>query len=100
MMGRILEVSGAAERLAYALNSIVGKKKEEWAMAIAGYIVSIPIFVDSTFIILTPLIKSVSRKTGKSVVALGIPLAIGASGNSPCGTTNSRSTWSCWNFQC
>lgn len=47
-------------------------------MALAGYIVAIPIFVDSTFIILTPLIKSVARKTGKSVVALGIPLAIGA----------------------
>lgn len=47
-------------------------------MALAGYIVAIPIFVDSTFIILTPLIKSVARKTGKSVVAIGIPLAIGA----------------------
>lgn len=78
MMGRLLEVSGAAERLAYALIRAIGKKKEEWAMALAGYIVAIPIFVDSTFIILTPLIKSVARKTGKSVVALGIPLAIGA----------------------
>ena len=73
-----MEVSGAAESLAYALIKFVGKKKEEWAMAIAGYIVSIPIFVDSTFVILTPLIKSVSRKTGKSVVAIGIPLAVGA----------------------
>lgn len=78
MMGRLLEVSGAAERLAYALIKFVGRKKEEWAMALAGYIVAIPIFVDSTFIILTPLIKSVARKTGKSVVAIGIPLALGA----------------------
>ncbi|MFC9542826.1 GntP family permease [Lysinibacillus sp. NPDC056959] len=78
MMGRILEVSGAAERLAYELIRFVGRKKEEWAMALAGYIVAIPIFVDSTFIILTPLIKSVARNTGKSVVAVGIPLAIGA----------------------
>ena len=67
MMGRLLEVSGAAERLAYALIRAIGRKKEEWAMALAGYIVAIPIFVDSTFIILTPLIKSVARKTGKSV---------------------------------
>ena len=78
MMGRLLEVSGAAERLAYALIKSIGKKKEEWAMALAGYIVAIPIFVDSTFIILTPLIKSVARRTGKSVVAIGIPLALGA----------------------
>ncbi|MEK4030473.1 gluconate:H+ symporter [Pseudobacillus sp. FSL P4-0506] len=77
MIGRILEVSGAAERLAYSLIKLVGKKKEEWAMAIAGYIVSIPIFVDSAFVILNPLVKALSRKTGKSVVTLGVALAIG-----------------------
>ncbi|MFC4410454.1 GntP family permease [Chungangia koreensis] len=77
MIGRILEVSGAAERLAYSLIRLVGKKKEEWAMAIAGYIVSIPIFVDSAFVILSPLVKALSRKTGKSVVTLGIALGVG-----------------------
>ncbi|WP_298471780.1 gluconate:H+ symporter [uncultured Psychrobacillus sp.] len=77
MMGRILEVTGAAEKLAYTLIRVVGKKKEEWAMAIAGYFVSIPIFVDSAFVILNPLVKSLSRKTGKSVVTLGVALAIG-----------------------
>ncbi|WP_313237656.1 GntP family permease [Sporosarcina ureae] len=77
MIGRILEVSGAAERLAYSLIRFVGKRKEEWAMAIAGYIVSIPIFVDSAFVILNPLVKALSRKTGKSVITLGIALAVG-----------------------
>lgn len=77
MMGRLLEVSGAAETLAYALIKFVGKKKEEWALAVAGFIVSIPIFVDSAFVILTPLVKALSRKTGKSVVGLGVALAVG-----------------------
>ena len=77
MIGRILEVSGAAETLAYSLIKFVGKKKEEWAMAIAGYIVSIPIFVDSAFVILNPLVKALSRKTGKSVISLGVALAVG-----------------------
>lgn len=77
MMGRLLEISGAAETLAYSLIKFVGKKKEEWALAIAGFIVSIPIFVDSAFVILSPLVKALSRKTGKSVVALGVSLAIG-----------------------
>ncbi|MFD1204676.1 MULTISPECIES: gluconate:H+ symporter [Sporosarcina] len=77
MIGRILEVSGAAERLAYSLIRFVGKRKEEWAMAIAGYIVSIPIFVDSAFVILNPLVKALSRKTGKSVITLGVALAVG-----------------------
>jgi len=77
MMGRILEVSGAAERLAYTLIEKLGKHKEEWAMAAAGYVISIPIFVDSAFVILNPLVKALSRKTGKSVVALGVALGIG-----------------------
>lgn len=77
MMGAILESSGAAETLAYTLIKVVGRKKEEWAMAIAGFIISIPIFVDSAFVILTPLVKSLSRKTGKSVVGIGVALASG-----------------------
>src|SRR5690625_1705898 len=63
MMGRILEVSGAAETLAYTLIAKIGKKREEWAMAVAGYIVSIPIFVDSAFVILNP--RSEERRVGK-----------------------------------
>ncbi len=46
-------------------------------MTIAGFIISIPIFVDSAFVILTPLVKSLSRKTGKSVVGIGVALASG-----------------------
>jgi gluconate:H+ symporter, GntP family len=77
MMGRILEVTGAAETLAYSLIKFVGKKKEEWAMAIAGYVISIPIFVDSAFVILNPLVKTLSKRTGKSVIAIGVSLAVG-----------------------
>ncbi|WP_018922781.1 GntP family permease [Salsuginibacillus kocurii] len=79
MMGRILEVSGAAERMAYSFIKWLGRKREEWAMALAGYVVSIPIFVDSAFVILMPLVKALSTKTGKSVVGLGVALAIGLS---------------------
>lgn len=77
MLGRILEVSGASERLAYSFIKMLGKRKEEWAMAITGYIVSIPVFVDSAFVILTPLVKAISKKTGKSVLAIGVSLGVG-----------------------
>lgn len=77
MMGRILEVSGAAERMAYTFIKYLGKKKEEWALAMTGYVVSIPIFVDSGFVILTPLVKAISKKTKKSAIALGVALAVG-----------------------
>ncbi|MFB5661054.1 GntP family permease [Alteribacillus sp. HJP-4] len=77
MMGRILEVSGAAERMAYSFIKWLGRRKEEWAMALTGYVVSIPIFVDSAFVILMPLVKALSTKTGKSVIGLGVALGIG-----------------------
>ncbi|PZX51144.1 GntP family permease [Cereibacter changlensis] len=77
MMGRILEVSGAAEQMAYSLIRWVGKKREDWAMVLTGYIVSIPIFCDSAFVILSPLVKALARSSGKSVLTLGIALAGG-----------------------
>lgn len=77
MMGELFEASGAAERMARTFIKALGKDKEEWALAITGFIVSIPIFCDSGFVILSPLVKAISRKTKKSVVSLGIALALG-----------------------
>lgn len=77
MMGRILEQSGAAEQMAYTLVRWLGEKKEEWALVITGYIVSIPIFCDSAFVILTPLVKALARNSSKAVLTLGICLAGG-----------------------
>ncbi|WP_147104647.1 GntP family permease [Nesterenkonia populi] len=77
MMGRILEVSGAAEKLAYTLIRWIGKKKEEWALSVAGFIISIPIFVDSAYVILQPLVRSLAHTTGRSILTLGIALAGG-----------------------
>lgn len=77
MMGRLLEVSGAAERMAYSFIHWLGTRREEWAMAVTGYIVSIPIFCDSAFVILNPLVHALARSSGKSVLSLGIALAGG-----------------------
>ena len=46
-------------------------------MAITGFLVSIPIFCDSGFIILTPLAKAISSEMRKSIVSIGIALACG-----------------------
>lgn len=77
MLGRILEVSGASERLAYTFIRWLGKHREEWAMAATGYIISIPVFCDAAFVILTSLVKSVARSTRKSVLTIGVALAVG-----------------------
>lgn len=77
MMGAILERSGAAEQMAFSIIKLIGKAKEEWALALTGYVVAIPVFADSGLVILTPLAKSLSRMTGKSVVGLGLAMATG-----------------------
>lgn len=77
MMGQIFEVSGAAEKMAQTFIKKLGKGREEIALAITGFLVSIPIFCDSGFVILSPLAKAISRQTKKSVVTLGISLAAG-----------------------
>ncbi|WP_070000124.1 GntP family permease [Cellulosilyticum sp. I15G10I2] len=77
MMGEIFEKSGAAEKMAMVFLKRLGKKREELALALTGFIVSIPIFCDSGFVVLSPLAKAISKKTKKSVVSLGVALAVG-----------------------
>lgn len=77
MMGGILEKSGAAEKLAFSFIKAVGKKKEEWALAITGWFISIPVFADSAIVIFAPLCKAISKVSGKSVVGLALSLAAG-----------------------
>lgn len=77
MMGRILEVSGAAEQIAYSFIKLLGRRKEEWSLAATGYLVSIPIFADSAFVILYPIAKALSKKGGRSLLTMVVALAGG-----------------------
>jgi GntP family gluconate:H+ symporter len=77
MMGELFEYSGAAETMAKTFLKRLGKGREELALAITGFIVSIPIFCDSGFVILSPIAKAISKKTNKSVISLGVSLAVG-----------------------
>ncbi|MDD2978683.1 MAG: gluconate:H+ symporter [Hespellia sp.] len=77
MMGQIFEISGAAQRMAHTFLGLFGKKREEEAMAITGFLVSIPIFCDSGFMVLAPIAKAISKATKKSVISIGVALAAG-----------------------
>ena len=63
--------------LAEAVIKVVGKKRVPTAMGILGYFVSIPVFADSGFILLSPLNKSLSKKAGISLAGSAIALAMG-----------------------
>lgn len=77
MMGQIFEVTGAAKRMAHTFLKLFGKKREEEALALTGFLVSIPIFCDSGFVVLAPIAKAISKATKKSVIGLGTALAAG-----------------------
>jgi len=77
MLGQMLEVSGGVERLAQELLKKFGESKAQWALAMTGFIVSIPIFFDVGFIIIVPLVHGLARKTGRSLLFYGIPLVAG-----------------------
>lgn len=77
MMGQIFEVTGAAKRMTYTFLKLFGKKREEEALALTGFLVSIPIFCDSGFVVLAPIAKAISRATKKSFIGLGVALAAG-----------------------
>lgn len=77
IIGTILEKSGAAIKMAEVIIKLVGKKSPALAMSIIGYIVSIPVFCDSGFVILSSLNKSLAKKTKTSMVTMTIALSTG-----------------------
>lgn len=77
LIGFIVEKTGAAVKIADIVVKLVGKNHPELAMLIMGWIVSIPVFCDSGFVILNPIRKSLRAKTKKSSVALAICLSLG-----------------------
>lgn len=77
IIGVMLERSGAALTMAETVLRIVGAKRPALAMSIIGYIVSIPVFCDSGFVILSSLNKSLSKRTGVSMATMAVALSTG-----------------------
>jgi len=77
IIGAYLEKSGGARTLANWVLKIIGTKRSALAMNLTGFIVSIPVYCDSGFIILSSLNKAISKKTKIPLVVLGVSLAAG-----------------------
>ncbi|MBN1479249.1 GntP family permease [candidate division KSB1 bacterium] len=76
IIGTFLEKSGGAYALAETILHKIGVKRIIPAMGIIGYIVSIPVFADSGFVILSPLNKTLSKRAGISLAATAIVLSL------------------------
>lgn len=77
VIGTFLEKSGGAFKLAESTLKLVGTKNVPLAMSIIGYIVSIPVFCDSGFVILSSLGRGLSRKAKISLATSAVALSLG-----------------------
>ncbi|WP_033826539.1 GntP family permease [Bacillus andreraoultii] len=77
IIGVILEKSGAALRMAEVILRIVGEKRPQMAMSIIGGIVSIPVFCDSGYVIISSLKKALARKAKVAIASMAIALSTG-----------------------
>ena len=75
--GALLEKSGAAETMAKTILKITGKKHAALGLAITGYFVSIPVFCDSAFVLLSPIAKRMSKDTNISMTTMAIAMCMG-----------------------
>ena len=76
-LGIILEHTGSTKVMAAFILKKVGEKHAALAMSITGFIVGLPIFCDSGFIVLSGLNRSMAKRTGISVVVTSVSLATG-----------------------
>ena len=79
MLGKIMAESGAATRIAGTLIRAFGEQRVHWAITVVAFIVGIPVFFQVGFVLLVPLVFTIARRTGMSLVRIGIPLVAGLS---------------------
>lgn len=77
IIGVILEKSGAAYRMAEVILRVLGEKRPQLAMTLIGYVISIPVFCDSGFVILSSLRKALAKRANVSMTSMSVALATG-----------------------
>lgn len=77
IIGAVLERTGGAHVMAEAVLRIIGKARAVIAMTVTGAVVSIPVFCDSGFIILSPLNRSLAERSGESMATHAVALSLG-----------------------
>jgi gluconate:H+ symporter, GntP family len=79
MLGKMMAESGGADRIARTLINIFGEKHVAWAMVVVGFVVGLPVFFEVGFVLLVPIAFNIARRTGTSLVLVGLPMVAGLS---------------------
>ncbi len=79
MLGKMLAESGGADQIAFTLVRVFGERRIHWAMLLIGLIVGLPTFFEVGFVLLVPIAYTVAKRTGRSLLFIGLPMAAGLS---------------------
>lgn len=79
ILGKMMAESGGAERIAQTLISAFGEKNVHWAMMVIGMVVGLPVFFEVGFVLLIPIVFNVAKRTGTSLMVVGLPMVAGLS---------------------
>ncbi len=74
MLGKLIGISGAAQQLSSTMIRWVGPNHIRWAFMLTGFVVGLPLFYSVGFMILVPLVITVSQQINRSAVYIGLPL--------------------------
>src|SRR6202034_138543 len=74
MLGKLIADSGAAQQITQSLVRLSGIRRIQWAMALSGFLVGLPMFYSAGFMVLMPLVFAVGASTGLPLLYLGIPV--------------------------
>ncbi len=74
MLGKLVADSGAAQRITTTLMNIFGIKYLPWGLALAGFIIGLPLFYNAGFVIVIPLIFTIAASTGLPMLYVAIPM--------------------------
>jgi Gnt-I system high-affinity gluconate transporter len=74
MLGKLIAASGAAQKIAEVLIGITGKKYIQWGLMATGFITGLTLFYGIGFVLVVPLIFSVTYKYKLPAVYTGLPM--------------------------
>ncbi len=79
VIGKLLAESGGAVVVSQALVSRLGERRLDLALLLSGFLIGLPVFFQVGLVLLAPVLFTVMRQTGMSVIRLGIPMVAGLS---------------------
>ncbi|GAA2141764.1 GntP family permease [Actinomadura napierensis] len=79
MFGKLLADSGGADQIVDTIVGRSGRRTLPWAMALVGALIGLPMFFEIGLVLLMPVIYLVARRSGQSIIAVGIPALAGLS---------------------